>query len=72
MARLAKGIDDMKRTLALTTVLALASLGVAAYGQTAPADQTAQTQQTGKKHKKQHADKKEKKSKTTHSSEKTR
>jgi hypothetical protein len=58
----------MKRTLALTTVLALGSLGVTAYAKdNKPAAEnttTAQTQ-TGKKHKKQHTKKAKKTSTTT-------
>ena len=54
----------MKRTFALTAALAIASLGMSAYAQTPPADQTAPQTQTGKKHKKQHTDKKEKEKKS--------
>lgn len=57
----------MKRTFALTIALALASLGVSAYAQTAPADQGSAQTQSGKKHK-QHKQKKEKKQKEGHSS----
>lgn len=56
----------MKRTFALTIALALASLGMSAYAQTAPAHQGPAQTQSGKKHKKQH--KQEKKQKEGHSS----
>jgi hypothetical protein len=51
----------MKRTFALTTALAVASLGLTAYGQTPPADPTAPpAKQTGKKAKKAPKEKKHK------------
>ena len=45
----------MKRTIAMTIALAVASLGTVAYAQTAPATQGDQTTHTGKK--KHHAKK---------------
>jgi hypothetical protein len=59
------GTTSMKRTIALTAVLALASLGVSAYAKDNPAGTSSTTQtQSGKKQKKQHT-KKAKKTNTT-------
>jgi hypothetical protein len=60
-----KDNPNMKRTLALTTALAIASLGVSAFAQTTPANEPAPQTQSGKKQKKQHTEKKEKKEKTS-------
>ena len=57
--------NSMKLRFALTIALALASLGVSVYAQTA--DQASTQTHIGKKHK-QHRQKKETKQKETHSS----